>query len=86
VSNAWFYYVGPLGVATVFVIAGVTSLCLYWRGGRDASGKRKFGPSAIVGGIFALGVGGTVGLSILLTAPTPAERETHTEQFCPVGG
>jgi hypothetical protein len=75
VSNAWLLYVGPLVVATAFVMVGVISFGSYWRGGRDADGQRKVGASAIVSGVFVLGVGGTLGLAILLTAPTPTERE-----------
>jgi len=74
-SNAWIYYVAPLAISTAFVIVGITSLCAFVWGGRNADGKRKFGLNAIVCGVFGLGVGGTVGLPILLTAPTPAERE-----------
>lgn len=74
-SNAWYHYVVPLAIATVFVIVGLTSLGLFMCGGRKPDGKRKVGPIAIACGIFGLGVGGTVGLPLLLTAPAPAERE-----------
>jgi hypothetical protein len=81
-SNAWFHYVAPLGVATAFVIAGIASLCAFvWGGGRNAEGKRKFRPSAIVGAVFCLGLGGALGLYILLNAPTPAERERLFDHF-----
>jgi hypothetical protein len=83
VSNAWFLYVSPLIIATAFAILGVVSFGAYWWGGRDAGGKRKVGLVAIFGGIFTLGVGGTLGLAILFNAPTPAERERLFDHvFC----
>src|SRR5205823_7390646 len=76
VSNAWYHYVGPLGVSALFVFAGIWSLCLYWLGGRAPDGKRRVGLlSALCGAIFGLGVGGTLGIPFLLTSPTPRQRQ-----------
>src|SRR5438270_6502381 len=73
-SNAWFLYVLPLAVATAFAIFGVVILRKCIRRDRDAQG-RPYGLAAGCGGILTLGVGGTLSLAILFTAPTPWQRE-----------
>ena len=74
-SNAWYYYVFPLGISIVFAVAGVASLVYCWTGPRGPDGRRKFRPGGLAGGIFGLGLGGTVGIYFVLTSPTPGERE-----------
>ena len=73
-SNAWFLYVFPLGLCTAFVIAAIASLRKVIRGGRDGSGKpNQFGKGC--GSILIGAVGASLGLAILLTSPTPWQRE-----------
>jgi hypothetical protein len=74
-SNAWYHYVVPLGIFVAFVIAGLISLGAFLRGGRDAAGRRKVGPIALLGAVFFLVVGGPMGVKFVLTSPTPRERE-----------
>jgi hypothetical protein len=74
VSNAWHYYLGPLAIASVFMLAGAVSLGSFLWGSRDADGRRKVGPIAIVCFVFTFGVGGWL-LSFILPSPTPWERQ-----------
>ena len=73
-SNAWFYYVFPLGISVVFVIAAVVLRRRAVRGERNAKGETH-GLGAGRSSIFIGGIGGTLGLAILLTSPTPWQRE-----------
>ena len=74
-SNAWEYYVGPLGVSLAFVSVGVVSLGFFVWGGRNADGTRRAGLIAIFSAVFGLAVGGAVAIPFLLTSPTPRERQ-----------
>jgi hypothetical protein len=73
-SNAWFYYVFPLFISTVFVVFGLLMFRGFARGDRDTKGD-KYGPGVACGGILFTAVGGTFGVGILLTSPTPWERQ-----------
>ena len=68
--NAWFFYVLPLGVGVLFALAGVVSVRKVLRGDRNVHG--------CLAGCFSIlvtGVGSTLALGILLTSPTPCQRE-----------
>jgi hypothetical protein len=72
--NAWFYFVIPLAAAVVFLTAGVVILRRFRRGGRDKSGN-VYGRGSAVGGIVLVLIGGGVSLGLVLTSPTPWQRQ-----------
>lgn len=72
--NAWFYYVFPLVLSAVFVIAGVTILRRAVRANQNPEDcKSKPAPGCF--GVLILLVGSVIGLAILLTSPTPWARK-----------
>src|SRR5262245_58159434 len=73
-SNAWLYYVGPLVICTVFVVAICKSLRRYQRGESDAKGNTYGRGTATFASLILLIVGG-LGFAIVLTSPTPWQRQ-----------
>jgi len=65
--NAWFHYVDTLFISTLFVIGGMAMVR------RAVRQKWGVGPGCFAM-LFVL-VGGTLGLSMILTSPTPWERQ-----------
>ena len=72
VSNAWFLYVGPLIVATVFIAAGSFMTRQAVCGGVDARGRRH-SRAGVFGIVFVL-VGGWVAAK-MLSSPPPWKRQ-----------
>jgi hypothetical protein len=73
--NAWFYYVLPITISIAFIIAGLILFRQFARGDRDTKGN-KYGPGNGCAGVLFIVVGGTLGLAILLTSPTPWRRQS----------
>src|SRR5215212_7188264 len=73
-SNAWFYYVLPLGISTAFVFGGLKLFRHFARGDRDGR-ENKYGQATGCGGVLLMTVGGTIQLGTLLTSPTPWARQ-----------
>jgi hypothetical protein len=72
--NAWFYYIFPLMLSAVFVIAGVRMLRRTIRLNQDReSDASKPAPGCFA--VLILLVGSAVGLAILLASPTPWARQ-----------
>ncbi len=72
-SNAWFYYVFPLLISGIFVVAGIVFIRRDIRDKRNLKKipDRRFG--VLFGLVFST-VGLAIGLAILLTSPTPWQR------------
>jgi hypothetical protein len=72
--NAWFDYIFPLMICTGVIVIGLAAFRGFPRGDRDAKGN-KYGPAAGCLGILFTFVAGALGLTYLLTSPTPWERQ-----------
>lgn len=73
-SNAWFLYVGPLGICVAFVTWAILIFRKVIRRDRNAKGELD-DVGAGCGSVLIGGVGGVLGLAIVLTSPTPLQRE-----------
>jgi hypothetical protein len=74
ILNSWFYYIPPLLISVIFVIAGWSFFLRSVRGDLDSKGN-KLGPGTRNLGILLMIVGGALGLAFLIQAPTPGERQ-----------
>jgi hypothetical protein len=73
-SNAWFLYLCPVAIGVVFLVAGFGLFRRFARGGSDGQ-ERKHGVGCGCAGVAAMMIGGTVGLGVLITSPSPPERQ-----------
>jgi hypothetical protein len=73
-SNIWLYYVFPLATAILFIFGGWRAFRHFARGDRD-SRRNKYSKKEGCAGISLMALGGALGLAILLTSPTPRQRQ-----------
>jgi hypothetical protein len=78
--NAWIEYVSSLAVSIIFILGGLAVFRRFALGKRDSKGK-KYGPGAGYAGVLFVLVGAALGLAIVLTSPTPWERQRIFEHI-----
>ncbi|MEM6749644.1 MAG: hypothetical protein AAF612_04150 [Planctomycetota bacterium] len=73
-SHAWFYYLFPLGLSSCFMLFAGVRVREVVRGQRNEKGEQAKPSDAVFPVLFG-SIGATLALAILLTSPTPWQRE-----------
>jgi hypothetical protein len=76
--NAWSNYLFPLAICILFIIAGIAQFRRFAHGNYDARG-RKYGPGTGCMGVLFAFIGGVLGLTMILTSPTPWARQRASD-------
>jgi hypothetical protein len=72
-TNAWFLYLAPIAIGAVFLVGGFVLFRRFAKGGKDEETKTGVGSGCA--GVAIMLIGGTVALGVLISSPSPPERQ-----------